>query len=370
MLSIYIHIPFCIKKCNYCGFISFANKENEIDNYISALEKEIKLYSELNKINEEQVDSIFFGGGTPSILSIKQIEKILNNIKKYFNIIENCEITIECNPATNIDFMGLKLLGFNRISIGVQSFNDLELIFLERLHNSQVAINTILKAKKYFYNVNIDLIYGIPNQTLNSFSNNINKFLSFDLPHISAYNLIYEPETRLSFLKENSANNIKELDADLELEMYDLLCSKLTENGFKQYEVSNFSLLNYSCRHNKHYWNRYDYIGFGIAAHSCINDIRFSNTDNFSNYFKYLSNNQLPTVTKEILSSENIEEEKIFLGLRSKGIEKELLNNKQLQFIQECIKIGYCKEEKYLFVLTSRGKFITDSIVLNILKRK
>lgn len=366
MLSIYIHIPFCLKKCNYCGFISFDNYKNEIDNYIFALEKEIKLSVNHNKIKDRQVNTIFFGGGTPSILSILQLNKIFQCIKKYFNIVENCETTIEINPATSIDFIGLQSVGFNRISIGVQSFNDKELSFLERMHNSNTAEKTIIEAKKYFDNVSIDLIYGIPNQTFNSFENNINTAMSFGVKHISAYSLTYEEETKLTAIK----NTLPTISIDIETKMYEMLCSKLEKNCFNQYEISNFAIKNYECKHNKNYWDRNDYIGFGIAAHSCLENVRFSNTTDLKNYFDNLEKNKLPIIEKECLKEEDIYEEKIFLGLRSSGIDKSLLNDTQSKFMKECIKAGFSKDVNNLFVLTSNGKFITDSIVLNILKRK
>jgi oxygen-independent coproporphyrinogen-3 oxidase len=385
VLGIYVHIPFCLKKCNYCSFVSFVHCENDIENYITALEKEIKLFmeytfhnfsnekcftSQIGKYNinkNKQVSTIFFGGGTPSILSIKQLKKILQMIRKYFDVVENCEITIECNPAMNIDFIGLQQISFNRISIGVQSFNDKELQLLERLHNSKTAKNTILEAKKYFDNVSIDLIYGIPNQTLKSLEYTLNTAISLDLKHISAYNLIYEENTKLNELKKK--NEFSVLIDDYEVEMYSLLCNTLKNNDFKQYEVSNFAKINYESKHNQAYWNRQNYIGFGLAAHSFLENVRFSNTVNLKDYIHNLEQNQLPVVSKETLTVENIYEEKIFLGLRSRGIDKKLLNEKQTQFMKECIKSDFAVENNTSFILTSKGKFITDSMVLNILEK-
>ena len=365
MISVYIHIPFCLKKCSYCDFVSFANCENEIDNYICALEKEIKLSAKANKITGRQVCSIFFGGGTPSILSVKQLEKTLKTIKKYFNVIENCETTLEANPATSIDFVGLQAIGFNRISIGVQSFNDKELSFLERLHNSKTAEKTILEAKKYFDNVNIDLIYGVPKQKLKSFECTINKAISLDINHISAYNLIYEEGTKLDAIVLK--NEVSPLSNNLESKMYEMLCSKLAENNFNQYEVSNFAQKNYECKHNQNYWNRKNYIGFGVASHSCLADVRFCNTSNLQFYFSNLEQNKLPIISKEILTEKNIYEEKIFLGLRSSGIEKKLLNETQTEFMKKCVSSDLSAENANSFILTSKGKFIMDSIALGLL---
>ena len=367
MLSIYIHIPFCIKKCSYCDFVSFVDYENKIDNYIDGLEKEIVLSTKINEIKNKEVGTIFFGGGTPSILSVKQLEKILQNIKNNFCILENCEITIEVNPATDINFAEIQKNGFNRVSIGVQSFNDNELSFLERLHNSKIAENTIEKAKKYFDNISIDLIYGIPNQTLQSFENTLNKAMALKLKHISAYNLEYKENTKLGTMHNN--NNVIKPSVELEIEMYEMLCSKLKNNTFYQYEVSNFAVPNYECKHNQNYWHRVDYIGFGIAAHSCLSNIRFSNTDNLQTYFQCVEQNKLPITSSEKLTDKNIYEEKIFLGLRSDGINENLLNDKQMQFMKECIKFGFAIKNGKFFVLTTTGKFITDTIVLKVLEK-
>ena len=365
MLSVYIHIPFCIRKCNYCDFTSFADCFNEVDNYISALEKEIKLSVESNKIKGKQVHTIFFGGGTPSTLSIKHIEKILKTIKKYFDVSKNCETSIEINPATKIDFIGLKALGFNRISIGVQTFDDKQLSFLGRLHNSNTAEHTILEAKKHFDNVSIDLMYGFPKQTFKSFEYNVDKAISLEVKHISAYNLIYHEGTKIDTMIIDG--KCSPLSDNLENKMYDMLCSKLIENGYNHYEISNFAKPNYECKHNQNYWDRGDYIGFGLAAHSTLSEIRFSNTTDLQIYFLHLEINKVPIFEKEVLTEENIYVEKIFLGLRSRGINEKLLNKKQFETIKFCIDRDLIAKKDNTYILTSKSKFISDAIITTIL---
>jgi oxygen-independent coproporphyrinogen-3 oxidase len=252
MISIYIHIPFCLQKCNYCAFVSNDNVSNEHQsNYVLSLIKEIELLTHKYNLINKKIGTIFFGGGTPSILEINALKKILDAIKNNFDFSVDTEISIEVNPATNINFSELKEIGFNRISIGVQSFNDAELKFLGRLHNSELAINTILDAQKEFQNVSIDLIYGIPQQTKTTFEYSLDKAINLCVPHISAYSMTYEQETK--FYKMVSQNKIKITKPETEFEMYMMLCNKLVDNNIYQYEVSNFAKKGMLCKHNKKY---------------------------------------------------------------------------------------------------------------------
>jgi len=365
MCSIYIHIPFCIRKCNYCGFTSFDNLSRDIvSNYVKLLVKEIELISGIND-SLKKIKTIFFGGGTPSLLTIKHFQIIFNSIKKYFDISELEEITLEINPVTEINFQELKEIGFNRISIGIQSFNDKELIILGRLHNAKLAEKTITEAQKFFQNISIDLIYGIPNQIFTSFQKTIEKALSFGIQHISAYNLIIENETKLH--KMISQKTIEKATEDQETEMYNYLCETLEKNNFSQYEVSNFARSGYECKHNINYWERGNYFGLGVAAHSMFNNNRWANTEDFSQYEKKISSNQLPIISKEILTSKQILEEILFLGLRSNGVDIDILNEKQKMFLKDCINNGFAKKIKDRIILTSNGKFLTDFIVFKIL---
>lgn len=367
MLSAYIHIPFCLKKCNYCAFVSTVGNTVELQaNYTTALLKEIKLAAKHNALSERTVGTAFFGGGTPSALPLKYLEQILETICNNLNVSKLEEISIEVNPATNIDFEALKTMGFNRISIGVQSFNDAELQFLGRLHNAETATQTIKNVQKHFENISIDLIYGIPGQTIESFEQSLDKAINTGLPHVSAYSLIFEPGTNLHQMQ--LAKQCQPANEALECAMYDMLCCKLQQHGIYQYEVSNFAKAGAECKHNKAYWERSDYIGFGVSAHSLLHNTRFFNTNDTNLYTEQLlKNNTLPRKNKEILTSIQIFEEEIFLGLRSHGIKQTILNPKQFAFMESCVSSNYAIKTNAMFVLTNSGRLLTDSIVLKLL---
>lgn len=266
MISIYIHIPFCLQKCNYCSFVSSTNTTATLcSTYVSALIKEIELSIQMNDLSAEPVSTIFFGGGTPTVLPLKQIYDVLAAIHARCNVRELKEVSIEINPATNydlcsyrVDFDMLKSMGFNRISIGVQSFHNSELQFLGRLHNAKTAETTITSAQKYFNNVSVDLIYGIPKllsedllQAVSMFEYSLDKAISLGVPHISAYSMMFESGTKLYQMR--AQNQCLPIEEATEYAMYNMLCKKLLQNKIYQYEVSNFALLGMECQHNKVY---------------------------------------------------------------------------------------------------------------------
>lgn len=372
LVSLYIHIPFCIKKCNYCSFISF-DKSNISENgnyntiksqYITCLINEITLYSKIID-SSYKISSIFIGGGTPTLLNNEEIYKIIDAIRKNFNLLEEIEITIEANPKTNIDFNALKQAGINRISIGIQSFNDSELGMLGRVHSSQLGVETIKNAQFFFDNINIDIIYNIPFQTLDTLKFTLNQLLKLNIQHVSAYSLIYEQSTNLYNQLIN--NEIPAIDEESDYNMYMLICSELEKNGFSQYEVSNFAKKDYKCKHNINYWERGNYIGLGLAAHSLINNKRYNNFSDIKNYFECLENHKLPIENEESLKEEQCLEETIFLGLRSDGVLLKVFNSKQIDLINEIIKLDYGHILGNKLVLNSRGKFICDEIVLKLI---
>ena len=373
MLSIYIHIPFCLQKCNYCNYVSSKNfNKIKIEKYLKCLQKEIEIYAKIYP--NEIVKTIFFGGGTPTVLETFQISQLLNCIKNNFTVF-NCfrnisnltsvhsEISIEVNPSKNIDFESLQKIGFNRISIGVQSFNNSELEFLGRLHSSDLAIKNIKSAQKYFKNINIDLLYSFPNQTLDSLKFSLEKAMELNINHISVYNLFYEEDTKL--FEQLNQKIITPINEDLDFEMYNLICAELEKNGLKQYEVSNFAKENFECKHNLNYWKRGNYLGFGLGSHSLYCNKRFNNSSDFSQYCSAESIENI-VENEEFLTIEQIKDEEIFLGLRSVGVELEKFNEKQKQTVNEIIKFGYGEKSENKFVLNSRGKFIVDEIVLKL----
>ncbi len=314
MKGLYIHIPFCLKKCKYCNFNSFSPLCNEVKDYLSAL------FCEMREYKEEEVDTLFIGGGTPTCLEANDLKLLLEEIKNNFKISKNAEFTVEANPKT-LDKEKLLILekgGVNRISLGVQSFDDNELQKIGRVHTACDAIKTIELIKESgFSNFNIDLISAIPNQTEESFLNTLKTTISLNPSHISCYSLILEEETPL--YEESLRGNLNIPDEETDRKMYELACELLKENGYTQYEISNFAKVGCKSRHNIKYWSCDEYIGIGLSASSYIGDVRFSNTDDFSEYIK----GNFHDGERVILSKNDKMSEFVFMGLRkTEGISK------------------------------------------------
>jgi oxygen-independent coproporphyrinogen-3 oxidase len=367
MIGLYIHIPFCERKCFYCDFYSVTSLQL-IKSFFDALSKEILLYSE--EFKSEEIQTIYFGGGTPSIISQNYIEHVLNDIAKHYSISSECEITIECNP-NSIDKDKLshyKNIGINRISLGVQSFNNSDLVFLHRLHNAREAKNAIKLISSFFDNFSVDLIYAIPKSTLDTVRNNIADLLVFKPKHISAYGLIYENHTRLT--QANINGEFKRIDEELNAEMYKLIMRYLQNNGYIHYEVSNYCLPNFASKHNSNYWNHEDYIGLGPSAYSFVKEKRFSNYYDVRKYISSLKANVLPIEFEEVITDEMLLEEYVFLGLRSAGIDLKKINKRfEIDFLDNKKDvINLLLNDKYLIIendfikLTDKGFLICDEI--------
>lgn len=309
--SLYAHIPFCVKKCHYCNFISYTKKNNFLTirkEYVNSIIQEI--HYRAGESENCPLKSIYFGGGTPTLLSPELLEQILDEIKNNFTITKNTEITIEANPGTvDKDYLkSIHNLGFNRISLGVQSFNNNELKLLGRVHTAEEAIETISDMfHAGFSNISIDLIYGIPEQTRASWQKTLDTATSLKIKHISAYGLKIEEGTYF----DNFPPEILP-DEDTTAEMYLECIAKLEEKGFLQYEISNFAQIGYESRHNRTYWENKDYIAVGVAAHGYTNGTRYSHTDDINEYIK----NPTANFEEQIISQQERIEEAIFLGLR------------------------------------------------------
>ena len=330
-IGIYLHIPFCKKKCYYCDFVSYCNEENNINTYIECMQKEIEFKSlELNKfsknnIEQFEINTIYIGGGTPSFIDSKYISKILKKIKEYFTVKKDCEITIEVNPdSVSLEkLIEYKNSGINRISIGLQSTKNKLLKEIGRVHNFEQfkqAYNNIKIAG--FKNINIDLMIALPNQTLEDVEESLTEIMSLNPSHISVYSLILEDETKI--FKEVKKGNLKLPDDELERKMYWNVKKSLEKNGFMQYEISNFSKPEKESKHNLNCWNQDEYLGIGVSAHSFFNNIRFSNTINLNDYIKNIQNDKYTKnqTIHEILSLDERKKEFMILGLRKiKGIE-------------------------------------------------
>lgn len=312
--SVYIHIPFCKSICSYCDFCKFYYNSNLVNKYLTSLENEIKL-----NYQKEVLDTLYIGGGTPSSLNIDELNKLFCITNK-LKLNNNYEFTIECN-VLDINEQKLKLFKenkVNRLSIGIQSFNKNILNILERNYTYEDIIEKIELAKKYFTNINIDLIYAVPNETIDDLNKDIDMFLKLDIPHISTYSLIIEEHTKLYL------NSTKYIDEELDRQMYDLICKRLEENNYSHYEISNFSKSNYNSKHNLTYWMNKEYYGFGLGSSGYINNIRYTNTKNLN---KYLESNY--EKIEEILTKEDTMEYEVITGFRtSYGIDKNEFINK------------------------------------------
>lgn len=312
-VALYIHIPFCIKKCLYCDFHSFRFDLSLIHRYTRALIKELKL--SLN--TDYLIKTIYLGGGTPSILPVESIEEIVQTIYGSFKLDDSLEFTIEVNPGT-VDEEKLRLyktLGINRISIGIQSLEEGELKILGRIHSGKEALEALDTAINVgFTNINVDLIYGIPNQTLESWRYTLQEVLRRNPTHMSVYGLMYEPGTPL--YKALIRNRIKPMSEDLEVEIFNETQEVLSTYGLRWYEISNYAKDGYECRHNLTYWRGEDYLGFGPSAHSLVGNTRYSNTPNIKAYVELLDRGKSPKIWEERLSPPERAKELIILGLR------------------------------------------------------
>lgn len=338
-LSIYIHIPFCVQKCRYCDFLSAPADESVKENYVEALKREIN--QESARYSEYEVVTIFFGGGTPSILPSDKIGEVLAVIRNSFFLSDNTEISLEINPGT-ADYeklAGLKKAGVNRLSIGLQSTNNEELRMIGRIHTYEDFLKTYMDARKVgFENINIDLMSALPGQNQNTWRTTLERVMELEPEHISAYSLIIEEGT---FLYEH-LDSFPDIPSDEEDRlMYQDTKRLLAQNGYQRYEISNYAKEGYECKHNSVYWTRDCYVGFGLGASSMVENVRWKNTDEL---IKYMSSGfDFSKEEIEELTIEDCMSEYMFLGLRMmKGISVEgferMFNRKITDIYGEIIK--------------------------------
>lgn len=319
-MGLYVHIPFCKQKCMYCDFPAYQNLQDYYETYVYALVQEIDLWvSEHPESTSKAIDTIYFGGGTPTELSIQQLQMILDKIKNTFTITDDCHMTIESNPG-EVDLRYLtKLvqLGFNRISFGIQTFDDKALAMLHRSHNGEKAKQAVYDAKEAgFADINIDLIYGLPRQSLDDIKRNLVIVKDLPINHISTYGLQVEVGTYLYHLVQKNLISIP--SESIDEAMYDTMMEGLKELGFERYEISNFSKDNFYSRHNLKYWHYVDYLGFGAGAHSFYNGVRRSNNRNVMPYIQSVDRYVMPTIDTETITLERAQEDFCFLALRTK----------------------------------------------------
>ena len=326
--GIYIHFPFCKIKCGYCDFYSITNREDSIPVFIDSLLHEIELYFNTYDTSKYNFDSLFMGGGTPSLIEPQYIEKIFNTLSSYIDISSLIEITMEANPgeAPRSSLKAFRDIGVNRISFGFQSLDDRLLKFLDRIHTSEQCTIAFNDARESgFNNINTDMIFNIPGQSLEILSDNLNAVIKLGPEHISSYSLTVEKGTMLY----NNVLKGKVLmpDEKLDYDMYRKTSNIISENGYKQYEASNYSKKSKECIHNLHYWNLDPYISFGPSAHGYDGKKRWWNHRSLDKYISDLKNNILPVNNSETLSKKNQYNEIIMNGLRtSRGVNLNNLN--------------------------------------------
>jgi len=377
MSGIYIHIPFCKQACHYCDF-HFSTSMKKKEEMVLALAKEIAVRKnellDSARSDNEIVETIYFGGGTPSVLTNDEINFLISEVYKNYKVVENPEITLEANPddLSAERILELSKSPINRLSIGIQSFYEEDLKMMNRAHNSAEAIKCLQEATKYFDNISLDLIYGIPRMSDEMWKQNIETALSFGIPHISSYALTVEPKTALSKLIQTG--KIAEPQDEAASNHFMILVETLQKNGFIHYELSNFGKENYFSKNNSAYWLGKKYIGIGPSAHSYDGEKRGWNVANNSLYLKAIQNDELPIET-EILTTSDRYNEYIMTGLRTIwGVSLERIENEfGLEYLnylkkqsQKFLKDDLLSIENNILKPTPKGKFLTDGIASDL----
>ena len=372
MAGIYIHIPFCKQACNYCDFHFSTSMKMKVD-FVKAIIQEIELRKDVfaNKF----ISSIYFGGGTPSLLSKEELDMIFEKLYKSFTIDADAEITLEANPEDlNFDkILQLKDTPINRLSIGVQSFRDEDLKYMNRAHTAIEALNSIKVAQDLgFQNITIDLIYGTPGMSNEDWKYNLRKSFALNLPHISSYALTVEEKTPLYY--QILKKNIDAVDEQQSANQFKILMDEMLSYGYEQYEISNFCKDNSYSRHNSSYWKKNHYLGLGPSAHSYFGNSRLWNVSNNVKYIKALSASRLP-LSKENLNTQDMYNEYVMTSLRTKWgcslieIEKDY-SRSYLNYFKVQIKgheiNGYIIENKGVYTLSEKGKLIADRITSDL----
>jgi len=376
-LSVYIHIPFCVKKCSYCDFVSFKYNEGLANHYKEALFKEMDYYADL--LNNHEIKSIFVGGGTPSLMQEEFHEELLARIANMSTIGRHAEITMEANPDSILerDTERLRRAGYNRISIGMQSFDDKLLRRIGRIHDSRQSRLAFEHARRGgFNNISIDLMYGLPGQRIEGWRRDIEIACDELSPeHISAYGLIVNENTPMNSLLKRSPEFFPKDDE--ERNMHHECSDILRDKGYTQYEISNYAKAGFESLHNKTYWERGPYLGIGLAAHSFIGSRRFSNAESIEDYIEKINKKGRAIIDSEVLTESDALFEEIFLGLRmTKGIDMDKVGKRYgidfLEFFRETIKSlmdnGLCETKNDRLFLSRRGMDISNGVFLEFLK--
>lgn len=372
MAGLYLHIPFCKQACHYCDFHFSTNQEKKSE-MIHAFVREIELQKDY--LNGEVINTIYFGGGTPSLLSPEELRLLMDAIRKYFSVSSSSEITLEANPddLTKEKLHQLKESGINRLSIGIQSFDDDVLQFLNRVHDSKAAANCVELARTAgFDNISIDLIYAIPKQDHQAWAKNIERALGLKPSHISSYSLTIEEKT--AFGRWAASGKLKVMDDEFAATQLILLVDKLAEKGFEQYEVSNFALPGFQSLHNSSYWRQQKYLGIGPSAHSYNGVSRQFNISNNHLYLKSIEKNSVPATIEVLTQAEMINDYLLTTLRTSWGANlitlKEKFNFNLMaeheSYIKSLAAKGLAQIENEMLILTKAGKLFADKIASDL----
>jgi len=370
MAGIYIHIPFCKQACHYCNF-HFSTNHQLMPGIIDAIINEALIRK---NYLQDKVETIYFGGGTPSLIKIADLERIISQIKMLFQVSDTVEITLESNPddISESNLIAWKKAGINRLSIGVQSFNDIDLSWMNRAHNAAEAENSLKIAKLYFNNITIDLIYGSPTLTDAQWEKNIKLAISYNIPHLSCYALTVETKTALSLLIEKHKK--ENIDTNKQAHHFDLMVKWLQEAGYEHYEISNFAVPEFRSKHNCSYWNGKHYLGLGPSAHSFNGISRQWNIANNALYIKSIENG-VPDFEIENLTASQQLNEYIMTGLRTiEGISIPFIKKqwnilaatKMEQSALKWLSTKHLSEAEGILKLTQKGKFLADGIAADL----
>ena len=374
-LGLYLHIPYCLHKCGYCDFNSHPENQEESVRYVEALLSELKFYS--TTLKKYSVLTVFMGGGTPTILPPRQLKKILQTVRQNFNLTLDCEITIEANPATiKLETLQeIRSAGYNRISIGVQSFDEKELQLLERVHNEEEIHSTVHRARAAnFKNLSMDLMFALPDQTIEKWQSHLKQAIAKNPDHLSTYNLTIEPAT--AFFKLHEKGKLCLPHEDIQLEMYKITIQALEDAGYTQYEISNFSKPSMESQHNINYWNNGEYLGVGAGASSYLNGERFKNVNLPSIYIREIEAKSNAIDTRERLEPLQAMGETLMLGLRLlKGISIDVFENRfQVSFqkvygkaVESLLNQELITFNQNRIALSRKGLFLADSVILKFM---
>ena len=376
MLGLYIHVPFCAQKCNYCDFNSYKKEEkNQKTDYLISIRKEMELYKE--EFKSKEFTSVFLGGGTPSILTPEELTTLMENIYSNFNIGKDAEITMECNPGTldKVKLKAIKSLGINRLSMGLQVTQDHHLKYIGRIHTyEQFEKNYKDAIEVGINNINVDLMYSLPNQSFDEWKETLNKIINLNPSHISAYSLILEEGTKFYDMYLNKEFELN--DEEVDINIYNYTIDTLCKNGYHQYEISNYSKEGYECKHNIVYWKCDNYLGLGPGASGYINNYRYSNICDIKGYNKCLEYDKRPIEEKNILSKKDEMEEFIFMGLRmNKGINlDEFYKRFNIDFkhryndiLGKLKNLNLIIEQNNNIILTQRGREISNTVFVEFI---